>query len=104
MSSRVYLPRKWLSRGSTYLALLVLAIPFLFPFWWMFTSAFKNQVEIFEFPPPLLPHLQRLHHGAAQRPGFGLLPAGHALQEVRRDGATDRGQEGRPSGLSRESP
>jgi multiple sugar transport system permease protein len=36
--------------------LLLLAVPFLFPFWWMFTSAFKSQVEIFEFPPPLLPH------------------------------------------------
>ena len=56
MSSRVYLPRKWLGRGSTYVLLLLLAVPFLFPFWWMFTSAFKSQVEIFEFPPPLLPH------------------------------------------------
>jgi multiple sugar transport system permease protein len=48
--------RKVLLRGLNGLALLVLAIPFVFPFWWMFTSAFKTQTEIFEFPPPLLPH------------------------------------------------
>lgn len=48
--------RKTLVRIFNYLALLILAIPFLFPFWWMFTSAFKTQVEIFEFPPPLWPH------------------------------------------------
>jgi multiple sugar transport system permease protein len=56
LNNRAILPRKWLGRGSTYLALLLLAVPFLFPFWWMFTSAFKSQAEIFEFPPPLVPH------------------------------------------------
>lgn len=56
MKNSVSLSLKGLGRGSTYLVLLVLAIPFLFPFWWMFTSAFKGQAEIFEFPPPLLPH------------------------------------------------
>ncbi|MEW5717332.1 MAG: carbohydrate ABC transporter permease [Chloroflexota bacterium] len=47
--------RKWLERSSYYAALLALCIPFIFPFWWMFTSAFKKPIEIFEFPPPLLP-------------------------------------------------
>ena len=45
--------RKIVVRGFNVAALLMLAIPFLFPFWWMLTSAFKTQTEIFEFPPPL---------------------------------------------------
>lgn len=35
--------------------ILVLAIPFLFPFWWMFTSSFKTVDEVFAYPPQLLP-------------------------------------------------
>jgi multiple sugar transport system permease protein len=46
-----------LSRGSTYLLLILLAIPFIFPFWWMFTSAFKDETTVFEFPPRLLPEV-----------------------------------------------
>ncbi len=46
-----------LQRGSTYLLLILLAIPFIFPFWWMITSAFKDQTSIFEFPPRLLPEV-----------------------------------------------
>lgn len=48
--------RRKLGRSVNVLLLLALSIPFLFPFWWMFTSSFKSQVEIFEFPPPLFPH------------------------------------------------
>jgi multiple sugar transport system permease protein len=44
-----------LQRGSTYVLLILLAIPFVFPFWWMITSAFKDQAAVFEFPPRLLP-------------------------------------------------
>lgn len=44
-----------LSRISIYILLVLLAIPFVFPFWWMITSAFKSQTAIFEFPPKLLP-------------------------------------------------
>lgn len=38
-----------------YVVLVLLAIPILWPFWWMFTSAFKKTYEIFAFPPTLLP-------------------------------------------------
>ncbi|MEI6226036.1 MAG: carbohydrate ABC transporter permease, partial [Deltaproteobacteria bacterium] len=44
------------SRGFFYLALSLLAIPFVVPFWWMLTASFKKAIDIFEFPPPLLPH------------------------------------------------
>ncbi len=44
-----------LGHGLLLAFLVVLAVPFVFPFWWMFTSAFKTPLEIFEFPPPLLP-------------------------------------------------
>lgn len=46
-----------LSRSSTYLLLILLAIPFVFPFWWMITSAFKDETSVFEFPPRLLPEV-----------------------------------------------
>jgi multiple sugar transport system permease protein len=35
--------------------LLVLAIPLLFPLWWLVTSSFKGLDEIFAYPPRLLP-------------------------------------------------
>lgn len=38
-----------------YGALSVLAIPFVFPTWWMITSSFKPANEIFSFPPTLWP-------------------------------------------------
>jgi len=44
-----------LKRGAMYCLLLLLAVPFVFPFWWMITSGFKSQGAIFEFPPHLLP-------------------------------------------------
>lgn len=46
---------KWTGKTVNYLALATLAIFFIFPFWWMITSAFKTPIDIFEFPPPLLP-------------------------------------------------
>jgi multiple sugar transport system permease protein len=39
----------------TYGTLCVLAIPFVFPTWWMVTSSVKPVSEIFAFPPSLLP-------------------------------------------------
>ena len=42
-----------------------------------------------------LPHLQRLHHGAPQRPGVGLLPARRLLQGATRAGRARRGQASR---------
>jgi multiple sugar transport system permease protein len=38
-----------------YATLLVLSLPFVFPFWWMITSALKTAAEVFAFPPTLLP-------------------------------------------------
>jgi multiple sugar transport system permease protein len=38
-----------------YVILCVLAVPFLFPTWWMITSSVKPLDEIFQFPPSLLP-------------------------------------------------
>jgi multiple sugar transport system permease protein len=46
-----------LQRASIYFLLILLAVPFIFPFWWMITSAFKDQTAIFEFPPHLLPEV-----------------------------------------------
>lgn len=40
---------------AVYAVLLVLCVPFVFPFWWMITSSFKSFSEIFAYPPSLLP-------------------------------------------------
>ncbi len=37
------------------IAMLLMSIPFVFPFWWMATSSFKTYKEIFAFPPTLFP-------------------------------------------------
>ncbi len=58
MNNSQKLPRllpKWFRSFLLYLGLLLLAIPFLFPFWWMATSSFKTYKEIFAYPPTLLP-------------------------------------------------
>ncbi|MRR31606.1 carbohydrate ABC transporter permease, partial [bacterium] len=47
--------RKNLGRAGWALTLVVLSLPFIYPFWWMITSAFKTIGEIFAFPPTLLP-------------------------------------------------
>lgn len=47
---------KWaVSRFLMYLLLTVGAVIMLFPFYWMFTAAFKTTQEINKFPPLLLP-------------------------------------------------
>jgi multiple sugar transport system permease protein len=51
-----------LQRIAFYVLLVLLAIPFVFPFWWMITSAFKDQSTIFEFPPRLLPAVWHLEN------------------------------------------
>jgi len=43
------------ARLAVYGLACVLAIPFVFPTWWMVTSSFKPVQEIFAFPPALLP-------------------------------------------------
>lgn len=45
-----------------YLLLIALSIPFIFPFWWMITSAFKPMNDIFAYPMTLLPQTVRLEN------------------------------------------
>ena len=52
------LPR-WFVRGAWYLALVGLAIPFVFPFLWMISSSFKTSTEVFSFPPTIIPETFR---------------------------------------------
>jgi multiple sugar transport system permease protein len=44
-------------RALLYAVLLVLAIPFVFPFWWMLTSSLKSANEVFAYPPRLIPEV-----------------------------------------------
>lgn len=55
MKTETAAPRRGLRRGILYVAMGVIAIPFLFPTWWMVTASFKPISEIFAFPPSLLP-------------------------------------------------
>lgn len=43
------------AQTGLYLLLLLLAVPFVFPTWWMVTSSFKPISQIFAFPPELFP-------------------------------------------------
>ncbi|MFJ6621752.1 carbohydrate ABC transporter permease [Kitasatospora sp. NPDC091335] len=43
------------ARVAMYGLLCVLAIPFVFPTWWMVTSSFKPIGDIFSYPPKLFP-------------------------------------------------
>lgn len=56
-----------------YGVLMVLAVPFVFPTWWMVTSSLKPVADIFSFPPQLLPTDPRLD---AYRRVFELQPFG----------------------------
>jgi len=47
--------KKILRRVIFYAVLCVLAVPFVFPTWWMVTSSFKPINDIFAFPPTLWP-------------------------------------------------
>lgn len=54
-------------RGNTlliYLVLIALAVPFVYPLWWMVTSSFKPLSEIFAYPPTLWPHTWRFQNFA----------------------------------------
>ncbi|WP_225768777.1 carbohydrate ABC transporter permease [Inquilinus sp. Marseille-Q2685] len=59
------------ARLAIYGLMCVLAIPFVFPTWWMVTSSFKPVQEIFAFPPALLPRSFDLD---AYRQVFALQP------------------------------
>lgn len=47
--------RRRLARAGLYVGLVLLAVPFVFPTWWMITSSFKPISQIFAFPPTMLP-------------------------------------------------
>lgn len=47
--------RRSVRKALFYALLLVLAVPFVFPFWWMVTSSLKSAHEIFAYPPRLVP-------------------------------------------------
>lgn len=42
-------------RALLYAVLIVLAVPFVFPFWWMVTGSLKSANEVFAYPPRLVP-------------------------------------------------
>ncbi|MGW4467795.1 carbohydrate ABC transporter permease [Micromonospora sp. NBC_01796] len=43
------------ARLTLYGVICLLAVPFVFPTWWMITSSFKPVADIFAFPPSLIP-------------------------------------------------
>lgn len=43
------------AKMAVYGLICVLAIPFVFPTWWMVTSSLKPETDIFTFPPALFP-------------------------------------------------
>ena len=45
--------------------MLIVGAVFLYPFWWMVTSSFKEIYEIFAFPPTLLPRVWQWENYAA---------------------------------------
>jgi len=53
--SRGHQIRADIARGATYFFLGLGAVVMLFPFFWMFTSAFKTAQEVAAFPPRWLP-------------------------------------------------
>lgn len=48
-------PSQTFQRGLIYFGLTLLALLFVFPFFWLLTSAFKTQAQIFTVPPQWLP-------------------------------------------------
>jgi multiple sugar transport system permease protein len=42
--------RRNINQGMTYTFLIVLSVPFIFPFWWMLTSSLKSSSEILAAP------------------------------------------------------
>ncbi len=53
-STRAQTRRRW-SNILVTVALVLGAIPLIFPLWWLVSSSFKGLGEIFEYPPSLLP-------------------------------------------------
>lgn len=67
--------RAWprLRRSGFVLLLILLAVPLVFPMWWMVASSLKGPTEIFAFPPDLFPWSLRFENYPAI---FDLIPFG----------------------------
>jgi len=46
----------WIGEIFKYILLIVLAVSFILPFYWMFTSALKDSSQVFTVPPVWIPH------------------------------------------------
>jgi multiple sugar transport system permease protein len=58
-------------RGGYLVLLVIIAVPLIFPMWWMVASSLKSPTEIFAFPPELFPWSMRFENYAAV---FDLIP------------------------------
>ena len=65
-----------LGRVLWYIVVVIMSIPFVFPFWWMVASSFKKPYGIFEFPPKLLPRTWDLSNFTT---AFNFIPLGRHL-------------------------
>lgn len=66
--------RKTNTRPLLYVLLTVLALPFIYPLWWMITSSFKPVSEILQTPPSLWPETWTL---GGYTKAFELQPLAH---------------------------
>jgi len=56
------LSRRWLSRATIYLLLVIGAVVMLLPLAWMISSSLKLEHRVFQFPPRLIPDPIRLQN------------------------------------------
>ena len=85
--------RALLARGATYFFLALGAVVMLFPFFWMFTSAFKTPQEVATFPPRWLPAAPRFENFATvfEKAPFGIYFLNSALITAARVAGTGLG-------------
>ena len=48
--------RERMGKGIAYLLCTLVAVAYVFPLYWMVTTALKTDVEVFQVPPTLVPH------------------------------------------------
>ena len=54
-SHKIRIGQRITGRFTAYVLLIVLSVLFMFPFYWLFVSAFKTKEQIFTLPPKLIP-------------------------------------------------
>jgi multiple sugar transport system permease protein len=47
--------RPWIARALVYLLMALIAVPFVFPVYWMISTALKTYGDVFENPPVFFP-------------------------------------------------